>query len=602
MKTIEKDILRGGQFLVKESKCEDVFTPEDFSEEQIMMRDAVKEFNDREIVAHRERFEAKDYKLTEEVMKKAGELGFLGVAVPEEYGGMGMGFVSTMITCEYISSGNGSLSTAFGAHTGIGTMPITLYGTDAQKQKYVPKLASGEWMGAYCLTEPGAGSDANSGKTAATLSEDGKSYKINGQKMWISNAGFCNLMIVFARIEDDKNITGFIVEYDGANPNGITLGEEEHKLGIRASSTRQVFFNDTVVPIENMLSVRGGGFKIAVNALNVGRIKLAAACIDSQRRVTETALKYATERRQFKTPIADFGAIKSKLAEMATNTYAGEAASYRAAKDIEDRINQRLDNGNTHSEAELKGVEEYAIECSILKVTVSEDIQACADEGIQIFGGMGFSEETPMEAAWRDSRISRIYEGTNEINKMLSVGMLIKKAMKGHVDLLGPATAVGEELMGIPSFDTPDYSELFAEEKEMISKLKKVFLMVAGAAIQKFGPDLEKHQQLLLAAANILNEVYMAESTLLRAEKNTKRFGEDAQEGQIAMARLYLYNAVDIVIKNGREGIVSFSEGDEQRMLLMGLKRFTKYANYPNVIELRNLIAEKLKAENRYCF
>jgi len=602
MKTIEKDILRGGQFLVKESKCEDIFTPEDFSEEQIMMRDAVKEFNDREIVAHRERFEAKDYKLTEEVMKKAGELGFLGVAVPEEYGGMGMGFVSTMITCEYISSGNGSLSTAFGAHTGIGTMPITLYGTDAQKQKYVPKLASGEWMGAYCLTEPGAGSDANSGKTAATLSEDGKSYKINGQKMWISNAGFCNLMIVFARIEDDKNITGFIVEYDGANPNGITLGEEEHKLGIRASSTRQVFFNDTVVPIENMLSVRGGGFKIAVNALNVGRIKLAAACIDSQRRVTETALKYATERRQFKTPIADFGAIKSKLAEMATNTYAGEAASYRAAKDIEDRINQRLANGNSHSEAELKGVEEYAIECSILKVTVSEDIQACADEGIQIFGGMGFSEETPMEAAWRDSRISRIYEGTNEINKMLSVGMLIKKAMKGHVDLLGPATAVGEELMGIPSFDTPDYSELFAEEKEMISKLKKVFLMVAGAAIQKFGPDLEKHQQLLLAAANILNEVYMAESTLLRAEKNTKRFGEDAQEGQIAMARLYLYNAVDIVIKNGREGIVSFSEGDEQRMLLMGLKRFTKYANYPNVIELRNLIAEKLKAENRYCF
>ena len=602
MKTLEKDILRGGQFLVKESKCEDIFTPEDFSEEQIMMRDAVREFNDREIVAHRERFEAKDYKLTEEVMKKAGELGFLGVAVPEEYGGMGMGFVSTMITCEYISSGNGSLSTAFGAHTGIGTMPITLYGSEAQKQKYVPKLASGEWMGAYCLTEPGAGSDANSGKTTATLSEDGKSYKINGQKMWISNAGFCNLMIVFARIEDDKNITGFIVEYDGASPNGITLGEEEHKLGIRASSTRQVFFNDTVVPIENMLSVRGGGFKIAVNALNVGRIKLAAACIDSQRRVTETALKYATERKQFKTPIANFGAIKAKLAEMATNTYAGEAASYRAAKNIEDRINQRLANGNSHSEAELKGVEEYAIECSILKVTVSEDVQACADEGIQIFGGMGFSEETPMEAAWRDSRISRIYEGTNEINKMLSVGMLIKKAMKGHVDLLGPATAVGEELMGIPSFDTPDYSELFAEEKEMISKLKKVFLMVAGAAIQKFGPDLEKHQQLLLAAANILNEIYMAESTLLRSEKNAKRFGEDAQEGQIAMARLYLYNAVDIVIKNGREGIVSFAEGDEQRMLLMGLKRFTKYTNYPNVIELRNLIAEKLKAKNKYCF
>ena len=602
MKKAEKEILRGGQFLVKETLCEDVFTPEDFSEEQIMMKEAVKEFNEREIIAHRDRFEAKDYKLTEEVMKKAGELGFLGVAVPEEYGGMGMGFVSTMLTCEYISSGNGSFSTAFGAHTGIGTMPITLYGTEEQKQKYVTKLATGEWMGAYCLTEPGAGSDANSGKTTASLSTDGLSYKINGQKMWISNAGFCNLMIVFARIENDKNITGFIVEYDASNPNGITLGEEEHKLGIRASSTRQVFFNDTIVPVKNILSVRGGGFKIAVNALNVGRIKLAAACIDSQRRVTETALKYATERKQFKTPIANFGAIKAKLAEMATNTYASESASYRAAKDIEDRINARLADGNSHSEAELKGVEEYAIECSILKVTVSEDVQACADEGIQIFGGMGFSEETPMEAAWRDSRISRIYEGTNEINRMLSVGMLIKKAMKGHVDLLGPATAVANDLMGIPSFDTPDFSELFAEEKEMISKLKKVFLMVAGAAIQKLGPDLEKHQQLLIAAANILNEVYMAESTVLRAEKNAKRFGEDAQEGQISMAKLYLYNAVDIIIKNGKEGIISFAEGDEQRMLLMGLKRFTKYVNYPNVIELRNLIAEKLKAENKYCF
>ena len=602
METLKKDLLRGGQFLVKETNCEDVFTPEDFSEEQIMMKEAVKEFNEREIIAHRERFEAKDYKLTEEVMKKAGELGFLGVSVPEEYGGLGMGFVSTMLTCEYISSGNGSLSTAFGAHTGIGTMPITLYGSEAQKQKYVSKLATGEWMGAYCLTEPGAGSDANSGKTAAVLSADEKSYTINGQKMWISNAGFCNVMIVFARIENDKNITGFIVEYDSENPNGIVLGEEEHKLGIRASSTRQVFFNDTVVPAENMLSVRGGGFKIAVNALNVGRIKLAAACIDSQRRITETALKYATERKQFKTPIADFGAIKGKLAEMATNVYAGESASYRAAKDIEDRIALRVEEGNSHPEAELKGVEEYAIECSILKVTVSEDVQACADEGIQIFGGMGFSEETPMEAAWRDARISRIYEGTNEINRMLSVGMLVKKAMKGHVDLLGPATAVANELMGIPSFDTPDYSELFAEEKEMIAKLKKVFLMVAGSAIQKFGTELDKHQQLLMAAANILNEVYMAESTLLRVEKNTKRFGKDAQEGQIAMAQLYLYNAVQIIIKNGREGIISFSEGDEQRMLLMGLKRFTKYVNYPNVIGLRTMIAEKLKAENKYCF
>ena len=602
MSAENNELLRGGQFLVKETNCEDVFTPEDFSEEQTMMKEAVMEFNDREIIPHKARFEAKDYALTEEVMRKAGELGFLGVSVPEAYGGMGMGFVSTMLTCDYISSGTGSFSTAFGAHTGIGTMPITLYGTEEQKLKYVPKLASGEWFGSYCLTEPGAGSDANSGKTTATLSEDGKSYKINGQKMWISNAGFCSLMIVFARIEDDKNITGFIIEYDGENPNGITLGEEEHKLGIRASSTRQVFFNDTVVPVENMLAGRGEGFKIAMNALNIGRIKLAAACLDSQRRITTIAVNYANERKQFKTPISEFGAIKSKMAEMATNTYVGESASYRAAKNIEDRIAMREAAGNSHQEAELKGVEEYAIECSILKVAVSEDVQACADEGIQIFGGMGFSEETPMESAWRDARIARIYEGTNEINRMLSVGMLVKKAMKGHVDLLNPAMKVQEELMGIPSFDTPDYSELFAEEKQILANLKKVFLMVAGAALQKFGPELEQHQQLLNAASNILIEVYMAESAILRTEKNAKRFGADSQKEQIAMSQLYLYNAVDIINKSAKEGIISFAEGDEQRMMLMGLKRFTKYTNYPNVVALRNTIAVKLKAEDKYCF
>ena len=602
MADLEKDILRGGQFLVKETNCEAVFTPEDFSEEQKMMKESVMEFNDREIIPHKARFEAKDFALTESLMRKAGDMGFLSVAVPEAYGGMGMGFVSTALTCDYISSGTGSFSTAFGAHTGIGTMPITLYGTEEQKLKYVPKLASGEWFGAYCLTEPGAGSDANSGKTTAELSEDGMSYKINGQKMWISNAGFCSVMIVFARIESDKNITGFIVEYDGENPNGITLGEEEHKLGIRASSTRQVFFNDTVVPVENMLAGRGEGFKIAMNSLNVGRIKLAAACLDSQRRIINTAVNYAKERKQFKTAIADFGAIKVKLAEMASSAYAGESATYRAAKNIEDRIAMREAAGNTHQEAELKGVEEYAIECSILKVAVSEDVQNCADEGIQIFGGMGFSEETPMEAAWRDARIARIYEGTNEINRMLSVGMLVKKAMKGHVDLLGPASKVQEELMGIPSFETPDFSELFSEEKEMIKKLKKAFLMVAGGAVQKYGPQLEDHQQLLIAAADILIEIYMAESAILRTEKNAKRTSEKEQSAQIAMAKLYLYHAVDIVEEKGKESIISFAEGDEQRMMLMGLKRFTKYVNYPDIVDLRIEISEKVKEENSYCF
>jgi len=598
--TTKKDILRGGQFLVKETKSEDVFTPEDFNEEQKMMRDSVKEFVEREIWPNKEEFEKKNYELTEEIMRKAGELGFLGVAVPEEYDGLGMGFVSTMLVCDYISGATGSIATAFGAHTGIGTMPITLYGNEEQKKKYVPKLATGEWFGAYCLTEPGAGSDANSGKTKAVLSEDGKHYSISGQKMWISNAGFADVFIVFARIEDDKNITGFIVENN--KENGITFGEEEKKLGIHSSSTRQVFFNDTKVPVENVLSERGNGFKIAMNALNIGRIKLAAASLDAQRRVTDLSVKYANDRIQFDTPIAKFGAIKSKLAEMATSAYVGEAASYRAAKNIEDRINMRLEGGASHSEAELKGVEEYAIECSILKVACSEDVQNCADEGIQVYGGMGFSADTPMESAWRDARIARIYEGTNEINRMLSVGMLVKKAMKGHVDLLGPATKVADELTGIPSMDKPDYSELFAEEKEMVAKLKKVFLMVAGSAVQKFGPQLEEHQQLLLAASDILIEIYMAESGILRAEKIAKRNGADSQKEQIAMAKLYLYHAVDTVNTKAKEGIGSFAEGDEQRMMLMGLKRFTKYTNMPNVVALRNTIAEKLTSENKYCF
>ena len=600
MSTNEKNITRGGEFIIKETDCENVFSPEDFSEEQLMMKQAVSDFIDKEVMPHRERFENKDYKLTEDIMKKAGDLGFLGVAVPEEYGGMGMGFVSTMLVCETISGAVGSLSTAFGAHTGIGTMPIVLYGNEEQNKKFVPKLASGEIFGSYCLTEPSAGSDANSGKTKAVLSEDGTHYKITGQKMWISNAGFAKLFIVFARIEDDKNITGFIVPNE--SDNGITLGDEEKKLGIHSSSTRQVFFNETNVPVENMLSERGSGFKIAVNSLNVGRIKLAAACLDAQKRVTSYAVQYASERIQFNTKIIDFEAIKEKIAMMATDTYVGESATYRAAKDIEDRIKIRHDSGNSFQESELKGVEEYAIECSLLKVAISEDMQNIADEGIQVFGGMGFSAETPMEGAWRDCRIGRIYEGTNEINRMLSVGMLIKKAMKGHIDFINPATKVADELMGIPSFEVPDLTKLFAQEKLILKNLKKVFLMLAGAGIKKFGEKLEEHQQMLLAVSDILIEIYMTESALLRTEKNCNRLGKETQTNQIAMTKLYLYKAVDIIQSKGKEVIVSFASGDEQKGLLMGLKRFTKYYEYPNVIKLKNSIADRLKEENKYCF
>jgi len=588
--------LKGGEFLIKEIEAKNIFTMEDFSEEQKMLRDSAREFIDKVVVPNKERFEKKDYAFTEECMKQIGEMGFLGIAVPENYGGLGLGFVSTMIACDYISGATGSLATAYGAHTGIGTLPILLYGTEEQKQKYLPDLAAGTKFGAYCLTEPDAGSDANSGKTRAKLSEDGKHYIINGQKMWISNAGFADTFTFFAKIDDDKNITGFVVNRSELeNPESLTFGEEEHKLGIRASSTRQVFFNDMKVPVECLLGERNNGFKIALNALNVGRIKLAAACLDAQRRIFNFSVQYSNERKQFNTPISTFGAIRKKLAEMATATFVSEAGSYRAAQDIQDKIDALVADGMSHQEAELKGVEEFAVECSILKVYVSDIAQKAADEGIQIFGGMGFSEDTPMEAAWRDARISRIYEGTNEINRLLSVGMLVKRAFKGEIDLMSPAMAVGKELMGIPSFETPDYSEFMSEEKAIIANLKKVFLMVSGAALQKYMMEIEKQQHLLINASEILNQIYMAESAILRVEKN---FGPDSIEA--AMAQLNLYKAVEAVIAAAKEGIVSFADGDEQRMMLSGLRRFTKYTNQPNVIALTEKIAKHFVEKNSY--
>lgn len=598
--TIEKEITRGGEFVVKETKCESIFTPEDFSEEQKMMKDAVKEFADKEIWSKKEEFEKKNFQLTLDVMKKAGELGFLGVGVPEEYGGLGMPFTSTMLVCDYISGSSGSTSTAFGAHTGIGTMPILLYGNEDQKKKYVPKLASGEHFGAYCLTEPGSGSDANSGKTKAVLSKDKSHYLISGQKIWISNAGFADILTVFAKIDDDKNLTAFIVPNDPNN--GISMGNEEEKLGLNSSSTRQVFFNETKVPVENMLSERENGFKIAMNALNIGRIKLAAAALDAERRIINASTNYANERIQFNTKISEFGAIREKIAIMATDLYVGESATYRAAKDIEDRIKILEDSGKNHQEAELKGVEEYVIECSMLKVALSEDVQNIADQGIQIFGGMGYSKETPMESAWRDARIARIYEGTNEINRLVAIGMLIKKGMKGHVDLISKAEGVADELTGIPSFDIPDLSKIFSEEKIILNNLKKIFLMLSGAGMKKFGLDIEKEQEVLMSISDIMTEIYLSESAILRTEKNCNRFGESKQEGQIAMTQLHLYQSVELISNKAKELVISLSDGDEQKFLLMGLKRFSKYFNYPKPIELKRKIAKMIIDNNSYCF
>lgn len=587
--------IKGGEFLVRESEAKDIFIAEEFSEEQKMMAAATQDFINMEIDPITERIESMEEGLMPSLMDKAGELGLLGVNVPEEYGGLGMNFTTGMLIADIMASA-GSFSTAYGAHTGIGTLPILYYGTEEQKKKYLPKLASGEWKACYCLTEPDAGSDANSGKTKAALSDDGKHYLINGQKMWISNAGFADLLIVFAKIDDDKKLSAFIAERSW---DGITMNDEEKKLGIKGSSTRQVFFNDLKVPVENLLSERENGFKIAVNVLNVGRIKLGAGCINGCKDVATSCTQYANERKQFGVSISSFGAIKQKLANMATRTYACESASYRAGKNIEDLIAQLESEGLSKSDAKMKGVEQFAIECAIIKIHGSEVLDYCVDEGVQVYGGMGFSEEAPMARAYRDSRITRIYEGTNEINRMLLVGMMFKRAMKGELDLMGPAMAVAGELTGVPSFESPDLSAPLAQEKEVIKNLKKAVLMAAGKAAEVFGPKLDQEQEVLMNLADMLIEIYAAESTILRTEKLMDLYGEEGSQLYQNMAKLYLYEAVQKVKNAGDEAVACFAEGDELRVMLMGMKRFTK-SEPVNTKHLRQAIADEMIAQNKF--
>lgn len=588
--------LDGGEFILKDIPSNEVFTAEDFSEEQKMIRDTVIDFVDREIWPQKMRFEEKDYDFTVESMKKIGDLGLLGINVDQDYGGLGMDFVSTMLVCDYISGSSGSLATAYGAHTGIAILPIYLYGNEEQKKKYLPKLTSGEWFGSYCLTEPTAGSDANSGKTKAELSDDGTHYLISGHKIWISNAGFANLFIVFARIEDDKNITGFIVPNDPNN--GIKLSEEEKKLGIHSSSTRQVFFEKTKVPIENLLGERNGGFKIAMNALNVGRIKLGAGNLDGQRRVISGAIDYANNRVQFKQPISNFDSIKEKIAMMAASCYAGESSCYRAGSDVQSKIDEYLSNGLSKQESELKGVENFAIECSILKVAVSEDMQNCADEGIQIFGGMGFSAEIPMESAWRDARISRIYEGTNEINRMLMVGMLLKKAQKGELDLMSAL----QNTMNDNNENKVETIDELKHEMNIVNNLKKVFLIILGKAFEKYGAEIEKNQQVLLALSDIMIETYFSESTLKRTIKNINRSNVNDQYYQIEMTKLYVYEASQITLKKSKDIIISIYDTQLQEELLAKIKELVSYEENPNIFNIKKSIADKLISENKYCF
>jgi alkylation response protein AidB-like acyl-CoA dehydrogenase len=595
--TEQNAAIKGGEFLVRETEAHEIFIPEEFTEEQRMMAQACEDFLRTEIHTKVEEMDStKDTKFMRNAMEKAGELGLLGVSVPEEYNGLGMSFNTSMLIADVVGSG-GSFSTAYGAHTGIGTLPILLYGNEEQKKKYVSKLSTGEWMACYCLTEPDAGSDANSGKTKAKLSEDGKHYIINGQKMWISNGGFADLLIVFAKIDDDKNLTAFIAE---RTYEGITMNEEEKKLGIKGSSTRQVFFNDCKIPVENMLSTRGNGFKIAVNVLNVGRIKLGVGVLGGTRMVTTSAIQYAKQRKQFNTPIANFGAIKHKLAEMATKTFVTESLCYRAGQNIDDNIAE-LSKTMSDADAKLRGVEQFAIECAIAKVHGSETLDFVVDEGVQIYGGMGFSEDAPMARAYRDARISRIYEGTNEINRMLLIGMIVKRAMKGELDMFAPAMAVAKELTSVPSFETVDASVLFAEEKQVLKNMKKAVLMVAGDALQSLGEKFESEQELMMNLADMVIEVYAVESAMLRTEKLVSIKGEAACEQYINMTKVYLAGAVDRLEAAGREAINSYSQGDKHKVLLMGLKRFTKL-NPVNTTVLRRSIADAMIAEGKYHF
>jgi alkylation response protein AidB-like acyl-CoA dehydrogenase len=586
----------GGAFLIEVTRPEDIFIPEEFTEEHRMIEQSCSDFISQDVLPNIEAIDKMEEGLMPSLLEKAGELGILSISIPEELGGMGMDFKSTMLSTEALGHGF-SFSVAHGAHTGIGTLPILYYGNDEQKKKYVPKLATGEWKGSYCLTEPSSGSDANAAKTKAVLSEDGKHYLLTGQKMWITNAGFADVFIVFAKIDEDENLTAFIVE---KGYEGLSLNAEEKKMGIKGSSTRQVFFNNCKVPVENMLYERQKGFKIAVNVLNIGRIKLAGGVVGGCKSAIDLSVKYANEREQFGRPISKYGAIRKKLARQAYLTFAAESALYRATQDIDDAIAERMEGGMDKQEATMRGIAAFAPECAMLKVAGSECLDYCVDEGVQIHGGMGYSSESMIERAYRDSRINRIFEGTNEINRMLTVDMILKKAMKGELDLMTPAMAVQQELMSIPDFGDSDDS-LFAAETKYIANFKKAVLMTAGAAAQKLMMTLGKEQEILMNIADMVIATYLAESTLLRLQKLLKTESEESLKEKIAMCKLYIYEASEIIRKNGNEAIMSFGEGDEMRMMMMGIKRFSKIAPF-NVKEEGQVIAQKMIAEGGYAW
>ncbi len=601
---LNSTLLKGGEWLIKEGNSNETFTPEDYTEEQIMVREMCIQFLQTEVIPIVERIDKMEPGLMPLLMEKAGEQGLLGASVPEELGGLGKDFVTSTLVSEGLGGGY-SFSVAMSAHAGIGTLPILYFGTEEQKKKYIPKLATGEWKGSYGLTEPGSGSDALGAKTTAILSSDGKHYILNGQKCWITNGGFADVYTVFAKVDGEK-FTTFIVE---KGMEGFTLGPEEHKMGIKGSSTVQLYFQDCKVPVENVLGEIGKGHIIAFNILNIGRLKLGSATIGGAKMALSNSIEYANTREQFKTAISNFGAIKHKIAEMAIKIYADESALYRTAKWIDEKEHELLSAGKPFNEALLGAAEEFAIECAILKVHGSEVLDYIVDEGVQIHGGNGYSDEYLISKAYRDSRINRIYEGTNEINRLLTVDMILKRAMKGKLDLMGPAMNVQKELMSIPDFGSEDEAA-FANERKAIVNMKKAILMTAGAAVQKLMQNLQHEQEILMNIADMMIETFVAESLLLRVIKMTDKNarlndavgqGEAASQNQIDMMHCYLNDAIDKVSKFGKEAINAFAAGDEQKMMLLGLKRFTKSEPF-NSKDARRRIADKLIAEGRYCW
>ena len=587
--------LRGGEFLIRETTADAIFIPEEWTEEQLMMKQMTLDFVEQRIIPNLERIEQQEEGLVPQLMEEAGELGLIGSSVPEDLGGMGLDFKSTMLITEAIGGAH-SFSVSFSAHTGIGTLPILYYGNDAQKKQWIPGLASGQLKGCYCLTEPSAGSDANNGNTTAKLTEDGMHYLINGQKMWITNGGFADVMIVFAKIDDDENLTAFIVD---GNAEGISKNPEEKKMGIKGSSTRQIFFNDVKVPVEYLLYERQKGFKIAVNILNSGRIKLGGAVLGAAKDACTHAVRYANEREQFGRPISKYGAIRYKLAESAIRLFTKESALYRATQNIDDAIAALKAGGMEHGEATLKGIADFAPECAMMKVLGSEVLDYVVDETVQIHGGMGYSAETRAELAYRDARINRIFEGTNEINRMLTVDMILKKAMKGEIDLMTPAMAISSELTGVPDM-TPPPTDLFEKQLQYVRNFKKAILLVAGSAAQKLMMSLAKEQEILMNIADMAIWAYTAESTILRVQKLRGLRGNDADLSvQEAIMRVYTYQVSEWIHSAGKEALLAFAEGDELKMMLMGMKRFAKTEDF-NTKEARQLIAMHLIEKNEY--